>query len=60
MTWLALLENVAFNNIGPSGTGRFTSTTTLKFESTTSISFGLAAEPGGKAEVNAHSSSLFI
>lgn len=54
--WLALLENVALSNIGPSPAGRFTSTTARRLESTTSISFALTADPGGRADVNAHSS----
>lgn len=55
--WLELLENLAFRRIGPSGIGRFTSATTRRFESITIISLGLTCDPGGSAEVKAHSSS---
>lgn len=58
--WLALLENVAFSNMGPSGMGRWTSVTTRRFESITSISLGFSPEPEGNADVNAQSSSSLL
>jgi len=58
--WLALLENVTFNNIGPSGIGRLTSVTTRKFESIISISLDFSSELEGSAEVKAQSPSSWL
>jgi hypothetical protein len=61
MGWLLLFENFALINIGPSGivTGLFASNRICKFELriTSSFRVGACSDPGGRADVKAHSSS---